>query len=169
MALNDLQFDDLSPAGLWAALDSDTQRQAARSMYRDRDNRREADMAVAQTLRFRPQAITGMPVERRIGYLLKAVRIDDGLASTLLIALHLDERSELLSTFLGELGIPNDGGVIDPDHELEPLDAERLGGPVAKLYEQFDSAQVDLYLACLIAMDPDSWNSLAGILEKRLG
>ena len=170
MALDELSLDDLGPATLWAALDTDTRRLAAQSMYKDKESRVEADMAVAQALRFRPQAVKGMPVARRVDYLLKAVRPDDGLASSLLISLHLGERLPILTTFLGELGIPNNDGVIDADYELEEMDRARLEPPVAALYEKFPADEVELYLTCLIAMDPDAWTELGGILtEKRAG
>jgi len=38
---------------------------------------------------------------------------------------------------------------------------------VSALYERFAAEEVDLYLAALIAMEPDTWSDLASILERR--
>jgi hypothetical protein len=167
MRIDELEIEGLTPARLWSAMDPETRLAAAQSMYDDKDGRREADAAVAATLRFRDVAVKSMPVERRVDYLLRAVRPDDGLASSLLIALHLRRRTALLTTFLDALEVPNAAGVIDPDFDMPTLDVERLGGPVATLFEHFAAEDVELYLACLLAMDPDVWSGLAGILAGR--
>ncbi len=97
--LTRLDLDELSPAGLWSALDDATREEAVRSVYNDGPGggKLEADMAIANALRFRPGAVKQLPLERRVGYMLKAVHIDDGLASTILLAFHLDGRAEILA------------------------------------------------------------------------
>ena len=47
MDLNELSLEDLSPASVWSALDPETRQAAARSLYADKEARREADMAIA--------------------------------------------------------------------------------------------------------------------------
>jgi hypothetical protein len=102
-----------------------------------------------------------------VGYLLRAVRPDDSLATSLLLALHLGRRQPLLSAFLDRLEIPHDEGMIDPDHELGEPSAERLAEPVDRLYAEFPKEQVDAYLACLLAMDPESWGGLVEVIRER--
>jgi hypothetical protein len=164
-----VSFDVASPAALWGSLDPSIREQAARSVYSGETvpptGRAEADAAIAAAIRFRPNAVRRLPVERRIGYLLKAVRVDDGLASTLLLALHLDRRVELLETFLARLGIPNEGGLIDDAYELTPPEPAALAPAVAELRERFAADEVELYLASLRAIDPETWAGLAEVSE----
>jgi len=167
--LSRLDLHDLSPARLWAALDPADREEAARCLYRPGGEqvaaRREADRAIAAALNFREVAVRKLPAERRIGYLLRAVHADDALASTLLTTLHLEERVPLLEAFLDHLGIPQSDGLIDEDHEVEPPSAERLRGAVAHLREGFPAERVELYLASLLAMDPETWGALADVVS----
>lgn len=166
MLLNDLPLDDLSPARLWKALDEPTRREAAEALYEDRETRLEADTAVAAAIHFRDASVRKLPVTQRVGYLLRAVRPDDSLASSLLLALHLGRRQALLSAFLDRLGIPHDEGMIDPDHELGQPTAEDLAGPVSDLYAEFPRDQVETYLACLLALDPETWGGLLEVIRR---
>jgi len=164
-----LDLDELSPAGLWAQLDDATREEAVRSVYNDGagGGKLEADIAIANALRFRPGTVKQLPLERRVGYLLRAVHMDDSLASTILLAFHLDGRAEILQTFLDELGIPQQGGLIEEDYDLEPPDAETLARATASLYERFDASQTDLYLAALLALDPVTWGALRDVIDSR--
>ena len=67
----------------------------------------------------------------------------------------------------GATGAGSTDEFADPDFDMPALDAERLAGPVATLFERFAAEDVELYLACLLAMDPDVWHGLAGILAGR--
>jgi hypothetical protein len=166
--VRDLSLNELSPAKLWSSLDDATRRDAVHSLYRgtwdDPAGRREADRAIAGAVRFRPAAVRKLPLEKRIDYLLRAVRPDDSLATTLLLALHLDRRRPLLERFLGQLGIPQEAGMIDPDHEVEPPAEAPLREAVEGIREEFPASEVDLYLASLLAMEPETWAGLAGLL-----
>ena len=164
-----LDLEDLSPSGLWAALDDATRDEAVRSVYKDKqgNGKLEADMAIAKALRFRPSAVRQLPLERRVSYLLKAVHVDDPLASTLLLALHLDDRVEILQAFLDELGIPQQDGLIDEGYELDPPEADALTRAANCIYERFDAPRSDLYLAALIALDPVTWGALRSVLTTR--
>jgi hypothetical protein len=167
----DLALDGLTPSKLWAALDDETRDQAAQSLYRgnwdDPAGRQEADAAIAAAIRFRPMAVRKLPVDKRVGYLRRTVRPDDALASSLLLALHLDRRSALLESFLDRLGIPQEGGMIDPDHDVEPVAADALRDAVAHVRAEFDAAQVEVYLASLVAMEPEVWGGLVGVLNEK--
>ncbi|TDI50805.1 MAG: hypothetical protein E2P01_00540 [Acidobacteria bacterium] len=167
--LTRLDLDQLSPAGLWSQLDDTTREEAVRSVYSDGPGggKLEADLAIANALRFRPDAVKQLPLERRVRYLLKTVHIDDSLASTILLALHLGERAEILQTFLDELGIPQTGGLIDEGHDLQPPDAEALTRAAASICARFDASQADLYLAALVALDPVTWGGLRDVIAAR--
>ena len=164
--LADLPLDTLTAARLWSALDPPTRTLAAEALFDgDRVTRNQADHAIATTLRFRDAGVRKLSVNKRINYLVRVVRPDDGLASSLLLALHLGRRQELLRTFLDELQIPNEDGLITADHDVGPVATETLQLAVGKLRERFDGAEVDLYLASLLVLDPHTWGGLTRILR----
>ncbi len=155
-----------TPVRVWNALDDATRRLAAESLYADAAGRREGDLAIAQALRFREQAVKKLPVAQRVAYVLKAVRGDDNVASSLLLALHLQQRAPLLEAFLGELGIPNDGGMIDEEFDLEPPSAEALGKAVERVRADFPAEHVRVYLQSLVALDGVTWAGLAELAAE---
>lgn len=162
-----LNLEQLSPSRLWATLDEPTRRHAAETLYgaawEDDTGRTEADMAIATTLRFRPVAVRKLPVRKRIDYLLRSVRADDSLAASLLLALHVGARKPMLVTFLDSLEIPHQDGVIEAD-EFEAPDAERARPAVQALFDGFPREEVELYLATLVAMEPDSWSGIVDVV-----
>lgn len=167
--LHDLPLGDLTPARLWPRLDRPTRLLAARALFDgDRPTRDQADHAIALALRFRDAGVRKLSVDRRIDYLARVVRPDEALASSLLMALHLVCRQELLVSFLNELQIPNQDGLISEEYELAPLGAELLGPAVVSLREHHDSAEVEIYLASLLALDPDVWGGLGQYLQENL-
>jgi len=163
-------LDGLGPARLWSALDEATRREAAHSLYRgqwdDPAGRQQADSAIAAAVRFRTVAVRKLPLEKRVDYLLRVVRPDDALATSLLTALHLDRRKPLLESFLNRLGIPQDGGMIDPEYDLAPPAPDRLADAVAGLREEFPGPEADLYLTTLLVLEPDTWGGLADLLRR---
>jgi len=167
--LLDLPLNRLTPSRLWGAIDADTRRLAARCLYDperdDAGGRAEADAAIASALRFRATAVRRLPVEKRVDYLTRAVHPDDSLATALLRALHLPRRSEMLGVFLDALGIPQQGGVIDTDDELDAPGGEKLVAAVGALRDGFPAEEVDIYLASLLSMEPDFWSSLAEVVR----
>jgi hypothetical protein len=163
---DDIAVDELTPVRLWAALDAPTRALAARAVFEgDGEMRGQANHAIATTLNFRPAGVQKLSLDRRADYLARRVRPDDGLASSLLLALHLECRQPLLTAFLDALGVPNDDGLIDPDHELPPPTAGQLEPAVAAIREQFDHAEVDVYLASLLVLDQETWGALAETLQ----
>jgi hypothetical protein len=163
-----LDLEKLSPARLWSALDAETRQSAARCLYGLRDDpaaRAEADAAIAVALHYRPTAVRQLPQEKRVHYLTRVVRPDDALAGSLLRALHLAERKEMLETFLDQLGIRQRDGVIDDEVPTEPPAGKALRPAVALLRERYPAPQVDLYLTTLLAMDREFWNGLADCLR----
>ena len=167
----ELPLDDLSPSKLWVHLDPEVRQLAAHALY-DHDwgraqTRREADLAVAATLRSREVMVRKMPADKRADYLARAVRPTDSLASSLLLALHLRHRRDLLSTFLDALGIPHEDGLIAEEHEVGTLSAEVLAKAAATLFARFPEEAVETYLATLVAMDFELWSPLVPFLRER--
>ncbi len=148
-------------------MSDEERRESGLAVYRDVDDRayrRELNRAIAASIRFREATVARLPPEKRVEYLLRSVQPDDDLASTLLLALHVGRRTELLGVFLDGLGIPHDGGMIDPSHELSPPADETLVAVVDELRARFPAKQVALYLAALLAMDAGTWSGLRRLL-----
>ena len=165
--LQDLPLDELTPVRLWTMLDPQTRALAARAMFTgDRQKRDQANHAIALALRFRDAGVRKLSLDRRVDYLARVVRADHALASSLLMALHLDCRQELLVSFLDELQIPNQDGLIAEDYEVAPVAADTLKPAVSKLREHFDEAAVEVYLASLLALDPEVWGGLGEFLGE---
>ena len=166
-----IPLEGLSPAKLWSVLDPPARVLAARALYRhdwgETDTRREADAAIAHALRFRDAMVKKLPIDQRADYLAKAVRATESLAGSLLLALHLEHRRPILSVFLDALGIPHEDGLISKDHELTSVDPQALDEAAAKLFREFPTGEVEIYLATLVAMDPDLWGGLTKTLESR--
>jgi len=164
--LDNQPLETLTPSRLWAVVDTPTRALAARVLFEgDREMRAQADLAIATMLGFRPAGVRKLSIEKRIDYLVRRVRPDDALASSLLMALHLGCRHELLSGFLDALQIPNDDGLIASDHELGPVAVAQLEAAVAVIRERFDAAEVELYLASLLVLDPEVWGELREFLR----
>ncbi len=75
----------------------------------------------------------------------------------------------MLSSFLLELDIPQDDGIIDADHTIDVSNPKRLSAAVAALRESYPGAEVELYLASLVAMDRETWGGLDTLLRERTG
>ena len=162
--LGTVPLEKLTPSRVWAELDPETKALAARTLFapgEEKSNREEANLAIASALRFRIQAVRKLPTEKRVHYLARAVRPDDSLASSLLTKLHLNHRTEMLGAFLDALEIPQENGMIDESVELEPFDAAKLAAAASGLRERFPGDEVEIYLATLVAMDPEIWQGLA--------
>lgn len=169
--LQKLNLDRLTPSRLWAAMEADDRLEAAGNLYagENKESRMEANMAIAVNLKFRPAAVQRLPVEKRTGYVARGVRPDDSLATSLLLALHMGGRREILVAFLNVLEIPNDEGMIDEDYDLVAPEENKLAEAVAALEERFDPERVGLYLAALLAIDPESWSGVRGHLRRLSG
>lgn len=166
--LQNLSLETLTPARLWLALDKPTRLLAATALYDDSSMRDQAHQAIAGAIKFRVAGIRKLSVEKRIDYLARVVRPDEGLASSLLVALHLGHRRKLLGCFLDDLDIPHEDGLNTSDDELGLVPANRLQQAVTKLRERFGPEEVDLYLASLLVLDPEVWGELAGILAAQI-
>jgi len=157
-----------SPAQLWAALDPEIRVAAARSLYAhdwgEAPTRREADLAIMQGMRFRESAVRQLPVERRAQYVARSVRPSDSLASSLLLAFHLEHRRALLGTFLDALEIPHKDGLIAESFEVKPPKAAALKKAAKALFDAFPPDEAELYLAALYVLDRETWGGLESVL-----
>lgn len=158
-------------AKLWMSLPTPVRSLAAKSFYEhdpdDASLRMQAEAAIARAVKARDVFVRRLPAEKKIAYLATAVRPDELLASSLLLALHLEHRRPMLSAFLDALGIAHDNGLIAEDAQPAPPDAARLDAAARTLYESFPADDVTLYLKVLMAMDAGMWGGLAETLRDR--
>ena len=158
---------ELTPTRLWMTLPQETRLLAARSYdWANSESRLEADLSIARSMKFRDSFVRKLPLEKRIGY-LASIRPTDSLATTMLLALHLQNRRPILSAFLDALGIPHDNGLITEGAEIGVPTAPALADAARKLYEQFKEDEVTLYLESLVAIDPETWSGLQETLTSR--
>jgi len=165
----ELPLDGLSPALVWAGMEPDARRDAALAIYThdwdDNEFRDELDDAIATALRFRMVMVRKLPFKKRAEYVARSVHPDDGLASTLLLAMHLADRRPLLCAFLDHLEIEHEDGVIGED-DWQPPSESGLRSGVERLLGEFPREHVELYLATLLAMDPERWGALGDELAR---
>jgi len=164
-----IDLSQCAPSQLWTALDPEVRLAAARSLYAhdwgQAQTRREADFTIMHGMRFRESAVRQLPVDKRAQYLARSIRPTDSLAGSMLLALHLEQRREMLSAFLDTLKIPHENGLIAEDHELKPPTEPVLKKASKALLDRFPADEVDLYLATLYVLDPVTWANLAAVLK----
>ena len=164
-----LDLDHCTPVQLWAALPPEVRLAAARSLYAHdwggSPTKREADATIMMALRFREAAVRQLPVERRAQYLAKQVRPGDSLASSLLLALHLEARRPMLAAFLDALGIAHENGLIAEEQEPEPPTEAKVAAAAKELNAKFPADDVDLYLAALYVLDRETWKGVRPLLK----
>jgi hypothetical protein len=164
-----IDLTQCAPSQLWASLEPETRVAAARSLYAhdwgQAPTRREADATIMHGMRFRESAVRQLPVEKRAQYLARSIRPTDSLAGSLLLALHLEQRRDMLAAFLDALGIPHESGLIKEDHDLKPPPRAALENAAKALAGRFPAADVELYLATLYVLDRDTWAGLTPILK----
>ena len=115
------------------------------------------DHEVAKALKFRPQAIRKLPMEKRAR---TARRIIEGkgnaeLCYELFGTYLVRKRTELVVGFLDGTGVPHQEGMIE-DTEANPPAPDKIADTVSKLDGEFEAADVTLYLALCVEMWPGS-------------
>jgi hypothetical protein len=136
---------------------------AAEAFWREEDGveqQVEAMALLAKHLKARPKFVQGLPLERLARYLAHYPGMPDVLAARLLVSYHLAHQRPMLKAFLDAAGIPHEDGLINA--ELEGAIAkDKLAAGVDALGTAFPQGDVSLYLATLLAQDPDTWGGLA--------
>ncbi len=169
---DDILTGNLSLNKVWLRLDQEVRLAAGKAFY-EHDwedggvKLAQADGLVAAVLRFRPIAVRQIPVERRARSLALSTRPDADLVSSLLTAYHFEIHREMMGAFLDALAIPHEKGLIQPEHEIQLADDEKLAAAVDGLYKAYPAEQVDLYLATLYMADPRNWRALGEVVKRR--
>lgn len=157
------------PTRLWKRLPAERRLDAARAFWEsDDENSRteqiEAIVALARHMKFRPQSMQSMPIEKRAKYLSQLPAMTESIAARALVAYHLTHQRAMMGRFLDALGIAHEDGLITAE-SLEPPDRAKLTSAAADLAKEYPAADVAIYLNTLLAQDPQTWEGLAGLPE----
>jgi hypothetical protein len=151
------------PVKIWKQMGEARRLHAAEAFWKEQDGveqQVEAVALLARHLKARPKFVQGLPVERRARYLAHYPGMPEVLAARLLVSYHLGCQRAMLRAFLDALGIPHEDGLIA--NEVEgAVSPDRLQAGIAALEASFPPGDVSLYLATLLAQDPDTWGGLA--------
>ena len=157
------------PTRLWKRLPADRRIDAARAFWQsDDENSRaeqvEAIVALARHMKFRPQSMQAMPVEKRAKYLAQLPGMSESIAARALVAYHLAHQRPMMGAFLDALGIAHDEGLITQE-ALDPPSQTKLASAASDLAKAYPPADVSIYLNTLLAQDPQTWEGLGGLPE----
>jgi hypothetical protein len=156
-----------SSVRLWRALDRPLRDRAARAFWQDppQEAAALAVQEIVKLLRVRPQALPKVPVAQRASALAALAQPPEALAESLLVALHLECRRELLADFLDSLGITHEQGLLAEDAEFPPPEAEQLEGALSTLRAKHPDDAIRLYWNALWIQDPERWAALSGFAD----
>ena len=158
-------------AGVWAAVPVEDQRRALAVAIRSDPEMRQALIGLLKKTprfkSFRPTSFKSWSSEQFADVLKTPAMMSVDVMQAGLIALHINERSEMLSAFLDSLGIPHEKGLItDGPEKLAASEAE-LHTAADDLAARFPRAEVLLYFLTLLVLEPELWGGLAGWLERQ--
>ncbi len=125
------------------------------------------DHEVAKALKFRPQMIRKLPMEKRARQARKIIEgpSNRDLCYELFGTYLVRTRKDLVTGFLDATGVAHEEGMIQ-DTEESPPDGSKIAGAVQDLDGSFDAEDVTLYLALCVEMWPDS-EELASAWKSR--
>jgi hypothetical protein len=158
----------LTPGRLWKQMTPDQKTRAARAFWSDpdaTDDQIQAVMLIAQQKKFRPKTVVGLDLDRKARHLSTLGSLPDTLAARALILYHLAEHRPMMGAFLDELGIAHKEGLIEED-AVKP-DAQKLAPAAAAIAKHFPSDDVALYLNTLFCQDPETWQGLRDIEQRK--
>lgn len=157
----------LPPTRLWRRMPLERRMDAARAFWQNDDEQSHADqieaiLALSRHMKFRPQSMQAMPLDKRAKYLAQLPGISEGVAARALVSYHLAHQRPMMGAFLDGLGIAHEDGLITAESVDPPAraDLEKAAAAIAAAYPAED---VSLYLNTLLAQDPETWEALAGL------
>ena len=120
------------------------------------------DDQVAASLRFRPQAITKLPMPQRAkrARMLIESAHNTELAYELFGAYLLKNRKELVTGFLDKTGVPHKDGMIEDIEKGVPA-ADKIESAIGELDKSFAPEDVTLYLS----MCAEQWPAVPKLRE----
>ena len=157
----------VAPTRLWRRLPLERRIDAARAFWQTDDEASqteqiEAVLALSRHMKFRPQSMQSMPLDKRARYLAQLPGISESVAARALVSYHLAHQRPMMGAFLDALGISHDDGLITAE-DLAPPAPAALATAASGLTKTFPAEDVSLYLNTLLAQDPQTWEGLGGL------
>jgi hypothetical protein len=161
-----MDFEDTA-VRLWKRLERE-ERVAAASRFFEEPPQEVLGSAIAAIIKarhLRPQVARAMAPEEQGRALASVLDPGEPLASSLLVALHLGARREMLATFLDAAGLPHEDGILKEEADAVDLDDSRLRAGVDALKARFQPHEIRTYLNTLWLQDPDRWARLRELAD----
>jgi hypothetical protein len=158
---------DSGPYAVWKLMDEDERRAAATALWQnsDRETRIALEQTLAKEMKFRPQTIHRLALDKLVGRLVRlAEDVPENVLFQYLFHLHMADRRPLLGEFLDGAGIPHEDGVLDLPEDFEGPDAAKVGRAATELVAAHGHAAL-VYLATLKVADKEFWKGLDDVLE----
>ncbi|MEX2272340.1 MAG: hypothetical protein WD690_12755 [Vicinamibacterales bacterium] len=161
--------DYVPPSRLWRRLPVERRTEAARAFWENDDEaslneQMEAVLALSRHMKFRPQSMQAMALDKRAKYLAQLPGVSDSIAARALVSYHLAHQRPMMAAFLDALGISHEDGLITAEN-LEPPAKPALSKAAGDLARTHPPEDVALYLSTLLAQDPHTWEGLAGLAQ----
>lgn len=121
--------------------------------------------AITRARKMRPQAVRAMAAADQAKAVGSILDPGEGLAASLLVALHLGERRPLLRAFLDALNLPHEDGILSEQADALPAVTPDAARSAVRALAAFPPEQVTTYFNTLYLQDPDRWGVLDGILS----
>ena len=156
------------PLAVWQLMNDDEKKTAAAALWTnaDRESRMAVEMLVAREMKFRPQSVRKLSVERVAPRL---ARMADGLPENVffqfLFHFHMAERRALIGEYLDAVGLPHNDGVLDLSEDAEPPTEEAVQAPARDLGDKHGREAL-VYLATLGVADARFWAALLPVLDE---
>ena len=162
--------EEIRPARLWRLMPLELRVAAAGAFWADEQaalEQAEAVALIARQIKFRPQSVMTLTLDKRARHLGGLVQISDLLAARLVISYHLEHQRPMMGAFLDALGIAHDDGLIKDESPAKP-DEATLDQAVKTLTAAYPKANVARYFWALLWQDPETWGGLKGRPELAL-
>lgn len=165
--MDDRLQDYVAPTRLWKRMPLDRRMDAARAFWQNDDEQSQSDqieaiLALSRHMKFRPQSMQSMPLDKRAKYLAQLPGISEGVAARALVSYHLAHQRPMMGAFLDALGIDHDHGLITAE-SVDPPNRAKLEAAAAAIATAYPAEDVSLYLNTLLAQDPGTWEALTGL------
>lgn len=160
--------DARGPLAVWDLMTDDEKKLAAAALWEnaDRESRLAIEMALAKEMKFRPQSVKKLSVERVAPRLARlAEELPAAAFFQFLFHLHMVERRALMVEYLDAVGLPHNDGVLDLPDDAEAPTAEAAAGPARELVAKYGRDGL-VYLGTLAVADAEFWDGMLEVLEE---
>ncbi len=159
--------EDRGPLAVWYLMTDDEKRLAAEALWTnaDRDSRMALEMALAKEMKFRPQSVRKLSVERVAPRLVQlADELPESVLFQYLFHLHMADRRPLMVEYLDAVSLPHNEGVLDLPEDAEAPAGEAAAGPARELAAKHGHEAL-IYLATLAVADAAFWEGMLPALD----